>query len=152
MSSATPSDIKETAYGVFVQGCWQHHKRIYPDEMIEKEIEEFSEDCSYNWNSLMNWAKDNFRKLADRYNSRTSEEKQLYDFFPGPTPEAINQNEFFPINAIPEKSEIKVIVKNARCMDLSEDDVRQAALKRGWKFSSNGPGVIYDEFVPKGKY
>ena len=65
MSSTSPSDIEETAYGVFVQGCWQHHKRIYPDDMIEKEIEEFSEDCSYNWNSLMDWAKDNFRKLAD---------------------------------------------------------------------------------------
>ena len=45
-------------------------------------------------------------------------------FFPGPTPEAINQNEIFPINAIPEKSEIKVIainsVSNKNALELFE--------------------------------
>jgi hypothetical protein len=31
------------AYGVFVQACWDLHKRQYPDELIHKEIEEFNE-------------------------------------------------------------------------------------------------------------
>ena len=36
MSGPTPSDIKESAYGVFVQVFGRHHKHAYPDEMIEE--------------------------------------------------------------------------------------------------------------------
>jgi hypothetical protein len=31
------------AYGVFVQACWDLHKRQYPEELIHKEIEKFNE-------------------------------------------------------------------------------------------------------------
>jgi hypothetical protein len=31
------------AYGVFVQACWDLHKRQYPEDLIHKEIEKFNE-------------------------------------------------------------------------------------------------------------
>ena len=43
------ADKQNTAYGVFVQACWAQHKRQYPDELIDKEIEEFNKLCSVQW-------------------------------------------------------------------------------------------------------
>jgi hypothetical protein len=39
----------QTAYGIFAQACWDHHKRQYPDELINKEIEEFKQQSGIDW-------------------------------------------------------------------------------------------------------
>ena len=56
---------QKTAYGVFVQACWAQHKRLYPDELIRKEIEEFNEQCSKWWYNLSEQERERFQEMAD---------------------------------------------------------------------------------------
>jgi len=61
---------QNTAYGVFVQACWAQHKRQYPDELIDKEIEEFNKQCSVWWYNLSEQERDRFQEMADRSNAQ----------------------------------------------------------------------------------
>jgi len=61
---------QNTAYGVFVQACWQQHKRQYPDELIHKEIEEFNKQCSVWWYNLSERERERFQEMADRSNAQ----------------------------------------------------------------------------------
>ena len=60
---------QNTAYGVFVQACWQQHKRQYPDELIHKEIEEFNKQCSVWWYNMSERERETFQEMADRSNA-----------------------------------------------------------------------------------
>ena len=64
------ADKQNTAYGVFEQACWVQHKRQYPDELIDKEIEEFHKQCSVWWYDLSKQERDRFQEMADRSNAQ----------------------------------------------------------------------------------
>jgi len=59
-----------TGFGVFVQACWVQHKRKYPDELIQKEIEEFHRQSSVWWYNLSDQERDRFIKVAEMSNSQ----------------------------------------------------------------------------------
>ena len=57
---------QNTPYDMFVQTCWAHHKRQYPDELIDKEMEEFNKQCSVWWYNLPEWERVPFQEMDDR--------------------------------------------------------------------------------------
>lgn len=59
-----------TGFGVFVQACWVQHKRKYPDEFIQKEIEDFHRQSSVWWYNLSDQERDRFIKVAEISNSQ----------------------------------------------------------------------------------
>ena len=52
-----------------IQSCWKHHQRKYPDELIDREIEEFHHQCSVWWYSLNEMEQDRFEEMADLSNA-----------------------------------------------------------------------------------
>ena len=60
---------QNTAYGEFVKACWTQHQRMYPDEQIAKEIEEFNLQCSTWWYNISEEERGRFQEIADSSNA-----------------------------------------------------------------------------------
>ena len=71
MMSELPEECdkqQNTAYGEFIQASWARYLRLYPDELIHKEIEEFHKQCSFSWVNFSEQERESFQEMADRSN------------------------------------------------------------------------------------
>ena len=61
---------KNTAYGVFFEALWARNKHLYPEELIQEEMVEFSKQCAVPWYNMSEQERGKFQEVADWSNAR----------------------------------------------------------------------------------
>ena len=56
-----------TGFSNFSQVCWAQHIRRYPNQQIQKEIEEFHNQCSVWWHKLSQENREKWQEEADKW-------------------------------------------------------------------------------------
>ena len=56
-----------TGFSNFSQVCWAQHIRRYPNQQIQKEMEEFHNQCSRWWHKLSQENREKWQKEADKW-------------------------------------------------------------------------------------